>query len=566
MRSLHRQRGAIGLMATATLLMAMMLLALTVDAGRLYFETRKLQRVADMAAMESASRSGLCGTTAASDVLALANTAAARHGYAGNLGAGQNSVGLGYVTLNGTEERRVFTASASRAEAVRVLATEDVPASLVLGGLWGERLILQAEAVAQRPALAAFSLGSGLASLDSQQSSVLNSLLGGMLGTTLSLDAVAYQGLANARLNLLELNRNLPSAAQVDLSAGDVEQLLDSRMTLDQVLDATVAAANARETLAVDVRSGLNSLTNVTLGATEVKLADILDVVTPVNGGQQALRTDLSVLDLVTALAFLANKAHAVDVALGVNLGLANLGLKLYVIEPPKLAVGLPGTDANGNWRTQAKTAQIRLEVGGKVNVVAAEVDLALSLTVAQGWAALQSIDCGSILPGSRQVSILAKPGVADLRLGRYSQISGANPTVNPVGVNLNIPLLPSTLLSISGAANIAPGQQTPVDFSVTPSQPLPQLQRVASPAAGSLSQGVSQLSSSMDVELLNGCGLLCYLLTPTLNALIPTLTPLIASLGQVVLEPVLKLLGIELGYVDVRLLDLDTPAPQLML
>lgn len=566
MYSLRRQRGAIGLMATATLLLALMTLALTVDAGRLYFEKRKLQRVADMAAMESASRSGFCGTTEIDDVVTLADASATRHGYGTSLASGGNRVELGYVALDAAGERRVFTSASTRAEAVRVQATENVPASLVLGGFWGERLTLQAEAVAQRPALAAFSLGSGLASLDTQQSTVLNALLGKLLGTTLDLDAVSYQGLANARLNLLELNQNLPPAAQLDLSAGDVQRLLDTQLTLDQVLDATVEAANARETLAVDVRNGLNSLTSVTLGATQVKLADILDVVTPVNGGQQALRTDLSVLDLVTALAFLANKANAVDVDLGVNLGLANLALKLYVIEPAKIAVGLPGQDDNGQWRTQARTAQVRLEVGGKVNVVAAEVDLALSLSVADGWAALQSIDCGSILPGSRQVSIVAKPAIADLRLGRYSQIDAANPVVNPVGATLNIPLLPNALLSISAAADIAPGQQTPLIFPVTSNQPLPQQQRVASPAAGSLSQGLSQLGSSMEITVLNGCGLLCYLLNSTLSALTPTLAPLISSLGQVVLEPILKLLGIELGYVDVRLIDLDTAAPQLLL
>ncbi|MCO6056575.1 pilus assembly protein TadG-related protein [Pseudomonas sp. MOB-449] len=570
MRSLHRQRGAIGLMATATLLLALMTLALIVDAGRLYFEKRKLQRVADMAALESAAGSGFCGSQAASlaqtNALALAQASATRNGYGGNLGSGSNRVSIGYVDLDGAGQRRLFQASTSRIEAVQVHATQDVPASLVLGGLWGRRLTLQADAVARRSALAGFSLGSGLASLDSQQSSVLNSLLGNLLGTTLSLDAVSYEGLANARLNLLELNQNLPAAARLDLSAGNVQQLLDTRLSLDQVLDATVAAANARETLAVGVRNGLDSLTNVSLGATQVKLADILNVVTPANGGQQALRTDLSVLDLVSALAFLANKAHAVDVGLGLNLGLADLGLKVYVIEPPKIAIGLPGRDANGNWRTQVSTAQVRLEAGGKVDVLLVEVDLALSLSVAPGWAALERIDCGSILPGTRQVSVLTQPGIAQLGLGRYDQIDGASPVVSPVGVTLNLPPLPSNLVAISAATSIAPSQQTSLIFTVSPSQPLPQQQRAVSSVGGSLDQGLSDLAGSLNISLLNSCFLLCAVLNPTLNTLGPVLSPLIITLGNTVLEPVLKLLGIELGYADVRLVELDTSAPRLML
>ncbi len=41
-----RQRGAIGLMAAVTFGLALLLMLLVVDSGRLYMEQRKLQRVA----------------------------------------------------------------------------------------------------------------------------------------------------------------------------------------------------------------------------------------------------------------------------------------------------------------------------------------------------------------------------------------------------------------------------------------------------------------------------------------------------------------------------------------
>lgn len=580
MNSLHYQRGAIGLMAVSALLAFLMMLALSVDAGRLYYEKRKLQRVADMAAMESASGAGFCGAQepgeASADALSLAQTAANRHGYPGDLGSGANHVRVGYVQVIGGH--RQFVASSGRIEAVEVRATQQVPASLVLGGLWGEDVTLQADAVAQRSALAGFSLGSGLASLDSQQSAVLNALLGGMLGTTLDLDAVSYQGLANARLNLLELNQHLPPAAQLDLSAGNVEALLETQLTLDQVLDATVAAANARDTLAVGVRNGLDDLTNVTLGSTQVKLADILEVVTPAGGGQQALRTDLSVLDLVNALAFLANRDHAVDLDLGIDLGLADLGLKLQVIEPPKIAIGLPGRDEDGNWRTQVSTAQVRLEVGGKVDVMGlVTVDLALNLELANGWAALQDVSCGSILPGTRGVTVLTQPGIANLGLGRYSSIATGS-EVEPVTVTA-LPGITGIAVEVSGAADISNGQPTPASFTVPAGQPLPLEMRVATQAGEALGNGLAELADSLeaDVVVTKDCGLLglgCLIggltkdviestLGPTIEATVGGLIPL---LGQAVLEPVLKLLGIELGYADVRLLDLETGAPKLMI
>ncbi len=51
-----RQRGAIGLMAALTLTLALAFMLLVVDTGRLYLEKRSLQRVADMAALEAATR------------------------------------------------------------------------------------------------------------------------------------------------------------------------------------------------------------------------------------------------------------------------------------------------------------------------------------------------------------------------------------------------------------------------------------------------------------------------------------------------------------------------------
>ncbi|MCY1311520.1 hypothetical protein D9M70_618270 [compost metagenome] len=60
-------------------------------------------------------------------------------------------------------------------------------------------------------------------------------------------------------------------------------------------------------------------------------------------------------------------------------------------------------------------------------------------------------------------------------------------------------------------------------------------------------------------------------LLDPLTSAILGTavkeaLELAIPTLGKTLLEPVLRLLGVELGYADVRLIDLDTSAPQLLL
>ena len=60
LNSRAQQRGAIGLMAALTLGLVLVFMLLVVDGGRLYMEQRKLQRVADMAALEAVSRAGTC--------------------------------------------------------------------------------------------------------------------------------------------------------------------------------------------------------------------------------------------------------------------------------------------------------------------------------------------------------------------------------------------------------------------------------------------------------------------------------------------------------------------------
>ena len=54
----HSQRGAAVIMTAGFMLLGVLCLALAVDTGRLYMEKRSLQRIADVIALEVASRRG----------------------------------------------------------------------------------------------------------------------------------------------------------------------------------------------------------------------------------------------------------------------------------------------------------------------------------------------------------------------------------------------------------------------------------------------------------------------------------------------------------------------------
>lgn len=73
----QQQRGAIGLMAAVTLGMVLLFMLLVIDSGRLYLEQRKLQRVADMAALEVVSRGAIVLTVAPSSTSSRAPTSMA---------------------------------------------------------------------------------------------------------------------------------------------------------------------------------------------------------------------------------------------------------------------------------------------------------------------------------------------------------------------------------------------------------------------------------------------------------------------------------------------------------
>ncbi|WOL27493.1 pilus assembly protein TadG-related protein [Pseudomonas fragi] len=127
----RQQHGAIGLMAAVTLGMVLLFMLLVVDSGRLYLEQRKLQRVADMAVLEAVRRGGNCA--GASTAAGFANQSATRNSFTPGSVQKVNTT-CGTLSTN-SSQLRVFTADATKSDAIRVIATTTVPTS-VAGGLW----------------------------------------------------------------------------------------------------------------------------------------------------------------------------------------------------------------------------------------------------------------------------------------------------------------------------------------------------------------------------------------------------------------------------------------------
>jgi uncharacterized membrane protein len=360
-----RQRGAIGLMAAATLSLAVVMLLLVVDTGRLYMEQRKLQRVVDNAALEAVSRGGNClpGLSAAS----YAGQSAVRNGYVVDA---SNTLATTCGTLvTAASGLRTFAVDATQMAAVKVVASRTVITSfaggvqaLFSGTPVSLNTTLNASAVAAKPqpTVAQLNIRSTLASIDTAQSSILNPLFSGLLGGNVNLTALGWDGLLNTDINLLKYLDQL--AINLNVAAGNYTQLLNTQATVTQLIQAAATVVQLNGATA-QVITALGQLQVAAINAAPVKLGDILQLQTGTTAA--GLDANLQLLQLIQGVVQLANSKSAVAATLPISvLGLANVTVRVKVIEPPQFsAIGDPArakVNPTGPDRIYVRTAQVR--------------------------------------------------------------------------------------------------------------------------------------------------------------------------------------------------------------
>ncbi|KAB0491808.1 pilus assembly protein TadG-related protein [Pseudomonas vancouverensis] len=383
-----RQRGAIGLMAALTLTMALGFMLVVVDTGRLYLEKRKLQRMADVAALEAVSRNGDClvpTLTAAGYALQSAN----RNGYNA---ADSMTLATDCGSLQtGANNLRTFVLDPSKKEAIRVVVSHTVPTSIAgaVYALMGPGPInlttkitgTAVSAPAVLPPLAMLTIGSTALVVDSSKSAALNLLLGQMLGGNLNLSVAGWQGLVDTQISLLSYLNQL--AVDVNLSAGNYTQLLNTNIGLTQLLDTAITVLQAGGPTTSVAISGLTSL-KAAAGGTSLMLGQLLQLQT--GTVSSALNTNLQVFQLVQAFIQLANSQNSAVANIPLNIpGLVNGVVKVKVIEPPQLsAVGNPAlvTGAlNDPNRIYVRTAQVRTVLSLNLPVLSGITGLTNALT-----------------------------------------------------------------------------------------------------------------------------------------------------------------------------------------
>lgn len=597
--SRQRQRGAAAVFAAIAMIAAVVAMLLGFNVGALYYAQRELQKEATLAALSGVQTGGGCVTGTPGSLASVTTIVQQTIQSNGNLSSvdalarmtginGSPAVELGQtVDTTGTH---VFTPLAQgnpQINSVRVNLTRPTP-SLIGGTLFpgGAPVTVKASATARQQPVGAFSIGSTLASLNTSNS-VLNPLLSALLGTSVNLSAVDYQGLAQTQISLA----NLMVAANVT----DLNSLLAINTNLSQLQPILTTATNTVNPSVAQLIQGL-TLGNAQAN-TGVALADLLG---NIGNGLNPTVTDaaaqvpfIDVLDMLIALGDAAAAKNGITLALPVSVnvpGLLNTFVFLKVLEPPQ-------PSGFGPVGTSQHTSQIQLKIRTNVDTAGVlgalpvldalaqvTINLGIDVTVAEASGTIATLVCPRTNAPNPSATVAVTTGLTRITLGGFSGNPQSDPDITAVDAPLlNVKLVvPLVTLGVKTPATdyppgIGSGSGTTSAFIsyLTPTQPItgtthdylylacnstvqnpctaadpnnPQTPVSSTDIAAGISGLVGSLASknNLNVDVL-GIGL-GPLLDPIIDALNTALLTPVTSLVDSILNPLLAALGVQVG------------------
>lgn len=506
-------------------------LAVAVDVGALFLERRTLQGTADLAAVAGA-----------------ADIPRAEAAVAATLSA--NGVDASYTVIRGNylqdpalDHTRRFRPNLQPFNAVRVDLRK--PGRVYFARVFSSQTAtIGVTAMAANAELASFSIGTRLLAL---RDGVANELLGKMLGTTVNLNVMDYQGLASADVRIAQTLQAV--ASEIDVKAGTFQDVLDASVTAGDLVAAMakIAAGNG------DTAAGIALKRLLASGGLDrkVPLGALFDLgpfaMLAIDDPAPGLDAQVSAMQILGSALVLANGGRQVKLDLGAQVpGLLSLTLDLAIGEMPRHSAMI----AVGARATKVRTAQTRLrlvaEVGGGGLLANVRLRLPLLVDLAYGEASLASVACPHA--GTSRATVVARPGIAEAWIGELGggDLSdfGNTPRLSPARI------VDAPLVKVTGKAHVAAGNTagTRLSFSRRDVDRGTVKRTGTTSVAGSL---VSSLLSDLDLDVrLLSLGLtLPGPVADTVGDLLGNVArPLDATL-----HGVLTTLGLHLGEADIR-------------
>lgn len=524
--------GAAGVIVVGSIIALVGAATVAVDFGSVFLAKRRLQGIADAAAMAAADDIQNGGHVSAQAIIDRSGAAAVNiHRLVPGRYTRDKSVPLG----------QRFTAASEAPTAARVVLTQDVP--LFFGALFsgGKGMRVRAEATAARTDMAAFSLGTRLAELSG---GLPNQILSALAGSELGLTALDGQTLASTNVDLLHFADAL--RVKLDKPEATYAEVLRTPVPLDDVVAvmATVAPEAAGGQL-LDTISG-----KLTGGS--IKVSDIVDLGPLGQSDHNDGKTEVTI-DAFSMLraALELSQGDQYEISLDVSaLGLAKTKLKLVggsgEVHSPFMTI----TQAND---VVLRTAQTRLYLDSQIGTAGLGL-LSLRLPVyaelASAEARLTDIECDRNDP-DEGVTLEVTPAIGTVAVADIDKQAMEDLT-RP------LPILPALvaytpLAQVHGSAKVALGGVSPQSVHFTPEEVEQKL--VQSVDTNDLVGGVATSlikDLKINVSLLGGSLLGGIGLGP-LGTTVGSQLKLVAPVVDGLLNQITDTLGVRLGVANVR-------------
>jgi len=545
------RRGAMMIITAMAMTLILALAALAIDMGHVFLQSRKLQGIADLAALSAAA------DLPHAEAAAWATIEANDWPQASGPLAAQTLTGH-YDLARGTDiDSRFVTVPDLGINAARVTLRGETPlffGQLLLGR---DSVRIDRTAVATQTRLAAFSIGTGLLDLNG---GAVNALLSGLTGSKVSLSVMDYQALAAADVDLLGYVEALHTG--LGLTAADYDDVLAADITLGKALSVLA------DQVSVNAKGPLRVLAATNIRDTRIRLNDLIDI--GAYGAQDKLngapdqKVTVKSDALVNALLGLANANRQVEMDVGAAVpGLVSVKAWLAIGERPNHSPWIAVTDRGD---PVLRTAQTRLYIeastreagglnglnnllggllGGLLGAPKPKVDLItlpILVELASGEARLSRIGCAA-QPAARTVTLEVRPSVGRVMIGTINVSELAN-------FKKDLTVAPAALINLAGIkvtaqSEIKLGGEHWQTLNFTAADIARQTVRTArtTDAVGSVATSLVQRMK------LSVAGLDPGVVTSLLGGVLGT----VATVLDPLLNQLLGMLGVGLGTVDAQ-------------
>lgn len=518
------RRAGIGVTSAAALTMLIGAAALAVDIGSFQLDRRKLQGIADAAALAAAGKPGEERAAAERVIAANCNC---------NIVIALLEAGTYRPDAAIPAEQR-FNAGGATPNAVRIVLTRDRP--MFFGSFLTGRqsTVIGASATGARRGYAAFSLGSRVAAV---HGGIPNALLSALTGSQVNLSVMDYNALASADIDLLAFSDALRTELDADvLTFG---QTLNTQATLPQVLSAL-----SKSSTDAKVASALGTIADSALPRSLLPSRAI-----DLGPRSSSIRVDpanpvkVNALGLLRSMLLLANANRQVDLSLATGLpGGSGVDVALLIGEPPAQSPLIAVTD---NQQVIVRTAQVRLKMETKVATPLATVEIPVFAELGSASARITEIDCRRGSSNAVRLGVTTSP--ATLALGKVGAADFQNMQrpIDPAPAKL----LKLPLASVEGKAELVLSDLNPKPAGFSRDD-IDRGTVKTVESTGLVAGAAKSLADRMDLTVnILGLGLNSKALAKVVGDAVGLAAPVLDG----VLESVTELLGVHIGEADAR-------------